>query len=109
LVVVASFAALATTRDEIVTPNLPPSTEGALYDRNDIWPAPSDGVQTPRPVASNDGSGYSTSTRPGPIGSGSEKLRFGGGSAIVSPRGGMISTPQMRAEREIDRLIRQLD
>jgi hypothetical protein len=106
--VVASFAVMATDRSEIQTPNLPDAAEGEMYDRTDIWPAPADGVQRPMPVSSNDGTSQPTSTRPGPI-AGSEKLSFGVGSAIVSPRGGMVSTPQMRAEREIGKLIRQLD
>ena len=107
----ASFAVMATDRSDIVTPNLPPTVEGTMYDRTELWPLPDDGVQIPRPVAGNDGNTHDACTlRPGPVaGGGAEKLSFGGGSAIVTPRGGMVSTPQMQADREIQRLIRKLD
>ncbi len=107
----ATLGAAAATRDDLSTPNFPDVQEGELYDRNDIFTAPQDGVQHPMARAVS-GAGFpaQAASRPGPVAINSEKLSFGGGgSALVSPRGGTISTPRMQADREIHRLIRKLN
>jgi hypothetical protein len=45
----------------------------------------------------------------GPIAMSTAGLRGGYGSALVSPRGGSMSTPRQRANREIRKMIRLID
>ena len=107
--VLATLGAAAATRNDLSTPNFPDVREGEMYNRDDIFSAPPDGVQRPMPIAKSGASFPTQAGRPGPVAISSEKLSFGGGSAIVSARGGTISTPRMQADREIHRLIRKLN
>jgi hypothetical protein len=96
-----------------------PPAEGQLYDRRDIpqivtlVPLPELGEPGGSPSAAvpfeQKGPGHATSVQPGPMSFSKVSDLSVGGSAIVFPRGGTISSPKERADRQIQQLIRRLN
>jgi hypothetical protein len=69
-------------------------------------------VALPMPVQPDDQMGQrsvSSDSKLGPRDTGSVGARVSVGSALLTPRGGTMSTPEQQADRAIDRLIRRLN
>jgi len=99
-----------TSRDQVSAAKLPGVGLGELYDRSLLLPEP-DGSPVPLPTPvdpalANAGlskSGPTASTMPIPMQAGD------GTGGLLTPRGGAMSTPKQRADRQIRQLIRRLD
>jgi len=94
-------------RDQVLKVNLPKGTPGQMYDRSGMVPQADGPEPMPVPVDSAAGPVVS-STKLDPMFS-SMGMNFGEGSALMTPRGGAMSSPQQQADRAIRRLIRRLD
>lgn len=113
VLLLATAGALAGNRDQLVKPTLPRVSEGQVYDRSDIFPHP-DGppVSLPTPVepsSSTEGNTDQLLNMTGPMGFDDYGATGALGSGFVTPRGSTMSTPRMRADREIRRLINRLN
>ncbi len=115
LVVVAVALLLGTVsamaqsnRDEFAKVQLPRAGAGEMYSRTGLISQAESTPSMPTPVEPMEGPVESTFktdsafTMDGSMG-------FGQGSALMTPRGGAISSPKQLADREIKRLIRRLD
>ena len=97
--------------------NVPLGAEGTLYYRSTLFPkVEGHPGSLPTPVGPESTNGAAAS---GPVASDAGLMvvspkgssgSFGlGGGSLVSPSGSAFSSPKVRAEREIRRLIRRLD
>ncbi len=112
----AAVGVQALDAGDIVTPVLPGTTEGGLYDRSSIWPEREfNPVSLPTPGITSFERAWSGGgdARPGPLATFGEMAKASQAltsGAIVGPRGGVsIYSSQQRADRQIRRLIRRLD
>ena len=69
-----------------------------------VTPMPTPGDPTPDAVP-----GGGSASIKGPIAMSEAGVRGGYGSALVSPRGGTMSTPRQRANREVRQMIRKMN
>ena len=114
LVVVAVALLLGTVgamaqsnRDEVVKVRVPQAGPGDMYSRSGLIPHPDGTPSMPTPV----------DPQVGPVADVSrvdsifnlDGLNSVGGTALMTPRGGAMSSPKQLADREIKRLIRRLD
>jgi hypothetical protein len=103
-----STGALAQARDQLISPHLPAGVgEKVLYDRTTILPKVERKVELP--VPSDDLPVVSNVTFKGPSDSFGSVLLAEPGMAMLTPRGGAMSSPKQVADRQIRRLINRLD
>jgi hypothetical protein len=103
-----STGAFAQERNNVLTVNLPGATEGQLYDRTTLIPKVDAGpVSMPSPPS--EGPPPPAFSTKGPAESFGSVLSAEPGMAMVTPRGGAMSSPKQVADRQIRRLIKRLD
>jgi hypothetical protein len=96
-----------TNRDAVGRVNLPRAAPGEMYSRSGLIPHTEARPGLPAPVQTSEGPIVNVS-KIDPI-FGMETTNITTGSALITPRGGAISTPQQQADREIRKVIRRLD
>ena len=108
LALLLSGPVLAGTRDVVQKMNMPP--ESGWYSRNDLFPdKPTVPLPVPVSAAEFDVTGSTVQPHSGPISRGLATLEPTSSGALISPRNGRaLYSPQMRAEREIKRVIRRI-
>ena len=101
--------ALAAPRDQLSKPNLPGVAPGQIYDSSTIFPwVEPQPVSLPTPVG--DGPTVDLSRESyGPSAFIPASVVQDLSSGFLSPRGSSIGDPRRQADREIRKLLRQLD
>jgi hypothetical protein len=109
VVLLASFVGVLAA-DAINTPRVPPRS--GWYNRSSVVPQVERSMVMPRPADPASPNGIPMA-KSGPVSQVSTESAKGGtpsaGGALMTPRGGAMYTPKMRADREIKRLISRLD
>jgi len=116
LVVVAVALLLGTVgamaqsnRDEVVKVRVPQAGPGDMYSRSGLIPHPDGTPSMPTPVDPQVGPVADVSRVDSIFNLDGGTMGLGQGSALMTPRGGAMSSPKQLADREIKRLIRRLD
>jgi hypothetical protein len=103
-----STGAFAQEQGRVLTVSLPGATEGQIYDRTTLIPKVDSGpVSLPSPPS--EGPPPPSVTFKGPAESFGSVLSAEPGMAMITPRGGAMSSPKQVADRQIRRLIKRLD
>lgn len=103
-----TVGALAQSNGAPTTVNLPRAGAGEMYSRTGLIPRAESTPSMPTPVETMAGP-VESAPKIDPIYNLDGTMGFGQGSALMTPRGGAISSPKQLADREIKRLIRRLD
>jgi hypothetical protein len=110
VLLVGTVGAMADARDELVKVQLPGGSEGQLYSRSSLIPEPEIAPPLPTPVdpvpAPMDIAKTGPTANPVMFSTMSSDTA---GAVLVAPRGGAMSSPKARADRQIRLLIRRLD
>jgi hypothetical protein len=91
----------------VVKVRVPAAGPGELYSRGSLIPQPDGTPSMPSPVAPQVGP-VSDISRVDSIFN-LDGMNSVGATALMTPRGGAMSSPKQQADREIKRLIRRLD
>jgi hypothetical protein len=113
VLLVGAAAAYAADTSSIATPVMPGAQEGQMYSRASLHPQPEVRPDTMLSPAETPPMNAVGSLAKGPVSSilvtGQLDAKGGVGSALITPRGGAMSSPKMRADREIRQMIKRLD
>ena len=112
VLLIGATGALAENTDRVVTPIMPGQAPGQMYSRADLHPQPEvrptnmpSPVTTPAPVATSSLARGPVSNIVGPAVFSDSSVA---GGSLMTPRGGAMSSPKMKADREIRRVIKRL-
>ena len=96
----------------IATPVMPDVQQGEMYARSSLHPQPEVRPDTMLSPAESGSPGPVGSLAKGPstiLGSAVLDSTGGAGGALITPRGGAMASPKMRADRQIRQMIKRLD